>query len=112
MPEAFVSGHKAFDVATPVAVGVDWAPNQHKFEEVQQALSDFEVGGVASMMEGDQHLVRQPAGVSQRRVGHGLMRDFVRHRENVVRFLPKCKFHASHPSVDCQYETMIAKTGR
>ncbi len=112
MPEAFVGGHKPLDVATPVAVGVDWAPHQHEFEKVQQALSDFEVRSVTSMMEGDQELIRQPAGVSQRLVGRGLMRDFVRHRDHVVRFLLKRSFHASHPGVGCNYKTMIVKTGR
>lgn len=57
MPEAFVGGHKAFNAATPVVVGVDWAPRQHDFQKVQQALGDLQVGGVTSVMEGDQHFV-------------------------------------------------------
>lgn len=51
MPQAFVRGHKAFDVATTMVVGLDWAPSEYGFEDVQQVRGTLQVGRVTGVME-------------------------------------------------------------
>lgn len=57
MPQAFVRGHKAFDVATTIGIGLGWSAGEYGFDDVQQVGGTLQVGCVTRVMEGDQHLV-------------------------------------------------------
>ena len=74
MPKAFMRRDEALDAAAAVAVGVGRTPGQHDLEDVQEMLGDLEVGRVAGMVEGDQDLVRQPAGVPRQSGRRGFAR--------------------------------------
>ena len=65
VPQALVRRDQAFHVAPAVAVRGQRAARQHHLQDVQKLLGDFEVGLVASVMEGDQDLVRQPPAVAR-----------------------------------------------
>ncbi len=51
MPKAFMGSDEALNAAASVAIGVCRPPGQHNFKRVQQVLSDFKVGRVASMVK-------------------------------------------------------------
>lgn len=63
MPQAFVRGHEALDVTTTIAVGLDWAPGEYGFEDVQQVRGTLQVRRVTRVMEGDQDLIRKSPAV-------------------------------------------------
>lgn len=75
VPKPFVGSDKAFDAASPIAVGVGRAPGQHDFKGIQQMFGNLQVGCIASMMERDQYLIRQPSRMPWQAGWRGISRN-------------------------------------
>ena len=65
MPKPLVRGDQALHVAPPRAIRRQRTAGQHHLKDVQQLLGHLEIGLVAGVVEGDQHLVRQAPRVSR-----------------------------------------------
>lgn len=93
MPKALVRGYKALYAAAPVAIRVGRAPGQHGFQDLKQVLGNFQIGCVASVMEGNQHFIRKPPGVARNASWRGGALDYIGWRHHIVHILLKTAFH-------------------
>lgn len=94
MPQAFVRGHKALDVATTMVVGLHGAPGEYGFEDVQQVRGTLQIGRVTRVMESDQHFVRQSPAVPWKVIGRDATCDLIIQRRS--RAVPVLLRHSVH----------------
>ena len=58
-------GDETFHASTPVPVPGGGAPGYHNLKHPHQLIRYFQVSRVTRVVEGHQHLVRQPARVAR-----------------------------------------------